>query len=115
LKNDHQNRPLPTTILANSEIWPIQIIILSLLEKPLSEAFSLSDGMLYSCVIDLPFLVRGYGSRISERFTSFNSEDEMYSANREMIELAFQKLRKGGYLVMKTMDASLWPKATLGK
>lgn len=74
--------------------------------KPLSEAFSMPDGTLHSCVVDLPFLVRGYGSRISERFTSFNSEDEMYSANREMIELAFQKLRKGGYLVMKTMDVS---------
>ena len=74
--------------------------------KPLSEAFSLSDGMLYSCVIDLPFLVRGYGSTITERFTSFNSEEEMYSANKEMIVLAFQKLRKRGYLVMKTMDVS---------
>ena len=74
--------------------------------KPLSEAFSLSDGTLHSCVVDLPFLVRGYGSTITERFTSFNSEEEMYSANKEMIVLAFQKLRKGGYLVMKTMDVS---------
>ena len=74
--------------------------------KPLSEAFSMPDGTLHSCVVDLPFLVRGYGSTMTERFTSFNSEEEMYSANKEMILLAFQKLRKGGYLVMKTMDVS---------
>ena len=74
--------------------------------KPLSEAFSLSDGTLHSCVVDLPFLVRGYGSTITERFTSFNSEEEMYSANKEIILLTFQKLRKVGYLVMKTMDVS---------
>ena len=30
----------------------------------------------------------------------------MYDTNREMIVLAYRKLRKGGFLVMKTMDVS---------
>ncbi len=74
--------------------------------KPLSEAFSISDGTLNNCIVDLPFLVRVNGSQISDRFTSFNSEDELFLTNKEMIELAYRKLRKGGYFVMKTMDVS---------
>ena len=74
--------------------------------KPLTEAFSLPDGTLSSCVVDLPFLVRGYGGKITERFTSFASEDELFTTNEKMIELAYNKLRRGGFLVIKTMDVS---------
>lgn len=74
--------------------------------KLLSEAFLLPDGTLHNCVIDLPYIVQGIGSKITDRFTSFNSEEEMFDTNREMIELAYRKLMKGGYLVMKTMDVS---------
>ncbi len=74
--------------------------------KPLSEAFLLPDSTLHNCVIDLPYIVQGIGSKITDRFTSFNSEKEIYDTNREMIELAYRKLMKGGYLVMKTMDVS---------
>jgi hypothetical protein len=74
--------------------------------KPLTEALSLPDGTLSSCVVDLPFLVRGYGGKITERFTSFGSEDELFATNKEMVELAYHKLRRGGFLVMKTMDVS---------
>lgn len=64
------------------------------------------ENPLHNCVIDLPYIVQGIGSKITDRFTSFNSEEEMYDTNREMIELAYRKLMKGGYLVMKTMDVS---------
>lgn len=74
--------------------------------KPLTEAFLLPDGTLNNCVIDLPFIVQGNGSKITNRFTSFASEEELYATNKEMIELAYKKLRKGGYLIMKTMDVS---------
>lgn len=74
--------------------------------KPLSEAFLLPDDTLHNCVIDLPYIVQGIGSKITDRFTSFHSEEEMYDTNREMIVLAYRKLRKGGFLVMKTMDVS---------
>lgn len=41
---------------------------------------------------------------IARRFNCFYSVDELYKTNVEMLNLAYRKLQKGGYLIMKTMD-----------
>ena len=43
-------------------------------------------------------------SMIARRFNCFYSVDELYKTNVEMLNLAYCKLQKGGYLIMKTMD-----------
>ena len=60
-------------------------------------------------VVDLPFIVNvnnngKFKSKIAKRFDYFKSEKELYEANKSMIELAYSKLKIGGFLVMKTMD-----------
>lgn len=39
-----------------------------------------------------------------ERFNFFATAEEAYQANLEMITLAFRKLKRGGYFIMKSMD-----------
>lgn len=75
---------------------------------PLEKAKDIGDASLRSIVIDLPFIVKDYNSAqtsmIAKRFNYFSSVDELYATNASMISLAFRKLRKNGFLVMKTMD-----------
>ena len=74
----------------------------------LDQAYNLiQDGTLRNCVLDLPFIVHvGTPSIMIDRFTCFETVEDMYEANRKMIELSFRKLRKGGFLIMKTQDVS---------
>ena len=73
--------------------------------KSLSEADSLPDEFFDSLVFDLPFIVSsGAMSKIKERFTHFETLEELYIANDEMLERSFRLLREKGILVVKTMD-----------
>lgn len=77
--------------------------------KPLNEALDILPNSLHSVVVDLPFIVNvnnneKFKSKIAKRFDYFRSEEELYEANDSMIELAYSKLKIGGFLIMKTMD-----------
>lgn len=77
--------------------------------RPLEEAHNIPDNSLSSIVCDLPFIVRGHGKennagQLVERFNFFATAEEAYQANLEMITLAFRKLKRGGYFIMKSMD-----------
>lgn len=76
--------------------------------KPLEDAFALPSESFHSVIVDLPFLIKSERasktSRIAQRFSSFRTVKDLYEANDSMITLAFRLLRKGGYLIMKTMD-----------
>ena len=73
--------------------------------KHLSEADNIKDCSFNSVVFDLPFLVsKGAMSKIKERFTYFESVDEIYRANNEMLERSYRLLKEQGLLVVKTMD-----------
>ena len=75
---------------------------------PLEKAMNIEDASLHSIVIDLPFIVKDYNSAktsmIAQRFNYFSSIEELYETNETMISLAYRKLHKNGFLVMKTMD-----------
>ena len=76
---------------------------------PLDDAESIiEDGTLHSCIIDLPFLVTNRkwtkNSKIANRFNSFGDMDEAADANKYLLKLAYDKLKKKGILVMKTQD-----------
>lgn len=76
--------------------------------KPLEEVSEIKDNSLHSVVIDLPFIIT-YGKsakqlKIAQRFNCFPSLNDLYNANTEMLILAYKILRKGGYLIMKTMN-----------
>jgi hypothetical protein len=71
----------------------------------LSEVDNIKDCSFNSVVFDLPFLVStGAMSKIKERFTYFESVDEIYKANDEMLERSYRLLKEQGLLVVKTMD-----------
>lgn len=73
--------------------------------KHLSETDKFNDGYFNSLVFDLPFLVsKGAMSKIKTRFTHFESVDEIYRANDEMLERSHRLLKEHGILVVKTMD-----------
>lgn len=76
--------------------------------KPLDEVSEIEDNSLHSIVIDLPFIVKSEKdasrSMIAQRFNSFLTLEELYNTNVEMLVLAYRLLKKGGYLIMKTMD-----------
>lgn len=76
--------------------------------KPLDEVSEIEDNSLHSIVIDLPFIVKNEKdasrSMIAQRFNSFLTLEELYNTNVEMLVLAYRLLKKGGYLIMKTMD-----------
>lgn len=75
--------------------------------KPLSEADLLPNKSFSSIVYDLPFIVsNGAMSKIKERFTHFESIEELYQANDEMLERSCRLLKKQGILIVKTMDIS---------
>lgn len=74
---------------------------------PLFEADLLPNESFNSIVFDLPFIVsNGAMSKIKERFTHFESVDELYAANDEMLERSCRLLKKQGLLIVKTMDIS---------
>ena len=66
------------------------------------------DGTLHSSIIDLPFLVTKKkwtkSSKIAERFNSFDNMDEASEANKQLLGLAYKKLKNRGILIMKTQD-----------
>lgn len=78
--------------------------------KPLYDAFKLPDGSFDSIVIDLPFMVQGsptlksVDSIMLNRFNFFETNEELYQTNSEMIALAYRLLKSDGILVMKTQD-----------
>lgn len=78
--------------------------------KPLVEALSLPVCSLTSIVIDLPFMVqscptpKSQKSIMLDRFTSFQSIEELHEANKQMLQLAYRLLAPKGILVMKTQD-----------
>lgn len=73
--------------------------------KDLAETDSLPDSSFSSLVFDLPFIVAaGAMSMIKERFMHFDSVEELYQANDEMLSRSYRLLRKDGLLVVKTMD-----------
>lgn len=75
--------------------------------RPLEEAYALPAESLQSIIVDLPFLLNpSLSGLITERFSAFVSEKEMYEANRNLIFLSHHLLRRHGILVMKTMDSS---------
>lgn len=75
--------------------------------RNLSEADTFPDASFCSVVYDLPFIISdNCGSVIKERFSMFNSAEELYAANDEMLRLSCRLLKRGGLLVVKTMDVS---------
>ena len=84
--------------------------------RPLDEAYSLPDNSFRSIIIDLPFLVqsgtteKSYKSMMIERFNSFQSIEELYQVNRQMLALSYRLLVKKGVLVMKTQNINKFGK-----
>ena len=76
--------------------------------QPLEDAEKIEDGSLNSVVIDPPFLILQpqwlKHSKVKARFDSFDSMEEAEQANRYLLKLAYDKLRKKGVCVFKTMD-----------
>lgn len=76
--------------------------------QPLEDAEKIEDGSLNSIVIDPPFLILQpqwlKNSKVKARFDSFDSMEDAEQANRYLLKLAYDKLRKKGVLVFKTMD-----------
>ena len=76
---------------------------------PLKDAEKLiENGTLHSCIVDLPFLVTkrewAKGSKVHQRFNSFNDMEEAVEANKNMLKLSYDKLQKKGIMIMKTQD-----------
>ena len=75
--------------------------------RDLTETYSLPDASFSSIIYDLPFIVSvGAMSLMKERFTYFDTVEELYQANDEMIDRAYRLLKPEGLLVVKTMDIS---------
>ena len=68
----------------------------------------LEGGSLNSIVIDPPFLILHpqwlKNSKVKARFDSFDTMEEATEVNKKMLKLAWDKLKKKGILVFKTMD-----------
>lgn len=66
------------------------------------------DNSLYSIVFDPPFLFRNRKSvnrdKISNRFTYFNSYEELQDMYRKSLNCFKKKLKKGGYVCFKCQD-----------
>lgn len=74
----------------------------------LSDIEKLPPEKFQSIIFDLPFIVRRENtnktSKIENRFTSFNSIEELYDTNDYMLEMSFNLLKTNGILIVKTMD-----------
>ena len=68
----------------------------------------IEDGTLHSCIVDLPFLVTRKewtkNCKMHQRFNSFNDMKEATEANKAMLKLSYEKLKKKGIMIMKTQD-----------
>ena len=68
----------------------------------------IEDGTLHSCIVDLPFLVTKKewtkNCKMHQRFNSFNDMKEATEANKAMLKLSYEKLKKKGIMIMKTQD-----------
>lgn len=78
--------------------------------KPLDEAFSLSNEIFESVVIDLPFIIKcsqkdAASTRYVDRFQCFFSIQELKDTNKEMLSLAYRLLEPNGILVQKVQNA----------
>lgn len=75
--------------------------------RNLSETDTLPDSTFSSIVYDLPFIIScGAMSMMKERFNHFESPEELYRANDEMLSRSFRLLKSNGILVVKTMDVN---------
>lgn len=78
--------------------------------QSLDEAYKLEDGRFETIVLDLPFIVKnGKGTETSivcQRFNHYQTIEELYQTNENMMKLAFRLLSPKGLLVMKTMDVN---------
>ena len=75
--------------------------------KNLIEADTQPDCSYSSIVYDLPFIIStGASSMMKERFTYFESAEELYQANDEMLQRSYRLLKSNGILVVKTMDVN---------
>lgn len=78
--------------------------------RPLTEAYNIENNSLHSIVMDLPFIIRNgddsslSSCKIAKRFNFFESTEELYHINDEMLKLCHSKLSPRGILVVKTMD-----------
>ena len=73
--------------------------------RNLKETDTLPDETFSSIVYDLPFVVsQGKTSIIKERFTFFETVQELFDVNDEMLDRAYRLLQNKGILVVKTMD-----------
>ena len=79
---------------------------------PLDDAYTIPPSSFNSVIIDLPFVICNnkvsnnfpYNCQMVSRFNHFSSPDELYDANITILDLAHNKLKKGGIMVVKTMD-----------
>lgn len=79
--------------------------------KPLDEAFSLSNEIFESVVIDLPFIIKcsqkdAQTSIVVDRFQCFYSVNELIETNKTMLSLAYRLLRPNGILVQKVQNTN---------
>lgn len=76
--------------------------------SPLEDAEKIENDSLNSIVIDPPFLILApqwlRNSKVKARFDSFDSMEDATEANKYLLQLAWDKLKKKGILVFKTMD-----------
>lgn len=76
----------------------------------MNEFYHVKNSSLQSIVIDLPFIIRNGADsslsscKIATRFNFFESAEELYHVNDEMLTLCHSKLTRKGILVVKTMD-----------
>lgn len=79
---------------------------------PLEDAYELPSQSLSSIVMDLPFIICNNKEsdtfpkkvHIADRFSYYSSPQDLYQTNLEMLDLVYDKLKKGGILVAKTQD-----------
>ena len=71
----------------------------------------IGDEALDSVIFDLPYIVRQSWVTVQplilDLYSTFNSKEELLTANREMMALATRKLKTGGILVVKTQDTNI--------
>lgn len=74
--------------------------------KPLDEA-CLYEQKFYSCLFDLPFIINTSNKDsfiVLNRFGAFQSENELYETNSNMLALAYKLLKFKGICICKTQD-----------
>ena len=69
----------------------------------------LEDDSLNSVIADPPFLIGTSKSmtKMAQRFTKFQTEDECKEANKNLLTIAYHKLKKGGILAYKIQDTKI--------